>query len=214
MGWMNPMEWIGGPQAWFGVLGLTMIEILVGLANVVFIVILANEFPAAQRNGARLFGLGLMLLMRLWPLAQGLDWPVKFLNRSQLSVGPYEYTGQHLVLMAGGVLVLSLLFQGARSGWRIWTGAPDPADSGGGAGLRAMLVLFQIVALNAVFAARSVVTASAMASRVEVAMAAMLAAFWFLLRLSRPLARVAGTSPWQMMAWTALLVFANRMDWA
>ena len=45
-------------------------------------------------------------------------------------------------------------------------------------------------------------------------MAAMLAAFWFLLRLSRPLARVAGTSPWQMMAWTALLVFANRMDWA
>lgn len=77
-----------------------------------------------------------------------------------------------------------------------------------------MLVLFQIVALNAVFAARSVVTASAMASRVEVAMAAMLAAFWFLLRLSRPLARVAGTSPWQMMAWTALLVFANRMDWA
>ena len=52
-----------------------------------------------------------------------------------------------------------------------------------------MLVLFQIVALNAVFAARSVVTASAMASRVEVAMAAMLAAFWFLLRLSRPLAR-------------------------
>ena len=61
------------------------------------------------------------------------------------------------------------------------------AGSGGfrrGAGLRAMLVLFQIVALNAVFAARSVVTASAMASRVEVAMAAMLAAFWFLLRLS------------------------------
>ena len=66
----------------------------------------------------------------LWP-GPGLDWPVKFLNRSQLSVGPYEYTGQHLVLMAGGVLVLSLLFQGARSGWRIWKGAPDPADSGG-----------------------------------------------------------------------------------
>ena len=122
------MEWIGGPQAWFGVLGLTMIEILVGLANVVFIVILANEFPAAQRNGARLFGLCADAPV---PLAQGLDWPVKFLNRSQLSVGPYEYTGQHLVLMAGGVLVLSLLFQGARSGWRIWKGAPDPADSGG-----------------------------------------------------------------------------------
>ena len=213
MGWMNPMEWIGGPQAWFGVLGLTMIEILVGLANVVFIVILANEFPAAQRRRAPVRP-GPDVADAPVAAGPGLDWPVKFLNRSQLSVGPYEYTGQHLVLMAGGVLVLSLLFQGARSGWRIWKGAPDPADSGGGAGLRAMLVLFQIVALNAVFAARSVVTASAMASRVEVAMAAMLAAFWFLLRLSRPLARVAGTSPWQMMAWTALLVFANRMDWA
>ena len=214
MGWMTPMEWMGGLQAWVGVLGLTAIEVLVGLANVVFIAILANEFPAAQRNRARLFGLGLMLLMRLWPLAQGLDWPVKFLNRSQLSVGPYDYTGQHLVLMAGGVLVLSLLFQGARSGWRIWTGAPDPADSGGGAGLRAVLVLFQIVALNAVFAARSVVTVSAMTHRVEIAMAAMLAAFWFFLRLSRSLARIAETSPGQMMAWTALLVFVNRMDWA
>ena len=75
MGWMTPMEWMGGLQAWVGVLGLTAIEVLVGLANVVFIAILANEFPAAQLNRARLFGLGLMLLMRLWPLAQGLDWP-------------------------------------------------------------------------------------------------------------------------------------------
>ena len=48
MGWMTPMEWMGGLQAWVGVLGLTAIEVLVGLANVVFIAILANEFPAAQ----------------------------------------------------------------------------------------------------------------------------------------------------------------------
>ena len=71
------------------------------------------------------------------------------------------------------------------------------AGSGGfrrGAGLRAVLVLFQIVALNAVFAARSIVTVSAMTHRVEIAMAAMLAAFWFFLRLSRSLARIAETS--------------------
>ena len=55
-----------------------------------------------------------------------------------------------------------------------------------------MLVLFQIVALNVVFAARSIVTVSAMTHRVEIAMAAMLAAFWFFLRLSRSLARIAG----------------------
>ena len=64
-----------------------------------------------------------------------------------------------------------------------------------GAGLRAVLVLFQIVALNVVFAARSIVTVSAMTHRVEIAMAAMLAAFWFFLRLSRSLARIAETSP-------------------
>ena len=63
-----------------------------------------------------------------------------------------------------------------------------------GAGLRAVLVLFQIVALNVVFAARSIVTVSAMTHRVEIAMAAMLAAFWFFLRLSRSLARIAETS--------------------
>ena len=90
------------------------------------------------------------------------------------------------------------------------------AGSGGfrrGAGLRAVLVLFQIVALNAVFAARSIVTVSAMTHRVEIAMAAMLAAFWFFLRLSRRW-RASPRRPRQMMAWTALLVFANRMDWA
>lgn len=57
-----------------------------------------------------------------------------------------------------------------------------------------MLVLFQIVALSVVFAARSIVTVSAMTHRVEIAMAAMLAAFWFFLRLSRSLARIAETS--------------------
>ena len=133
MGWMTPMEWMGGLQAWVGVLGLTAIEVLVGLANVVFIAILANEFPAAQQPRAPVRP-GPDAADAPVPLAQGLDWPVKFLNRSQLSVGPYDYTGQHLVLMAGGVLVLSLLFQGARSGWRIWTGASDPADSGGAPG--------------------------------------------------------------------------------
>ena len=70
MGWMNPMEWIGGPQAWFGVLGLTMIEILVGLANVVFIVILANEFRrAAQRRAPVRPGPDVADALR--PLAQG-----------------------------------------------------------------------------------------------------------------------------------------------
>jgi len=58
------MEWLTDPQAWIGLLTLTMLEIVLGIDNIIFISILAGKLPPAKQRRARQIGLGLAMLMR------------------------------------------------------------------------------------------------------------------------------------------------------
>ena len=59
------MEWLMDPTAWVGLLTLVVLEIVLGIDNLVFIAILVDKLPPAQRDRARVLGLSLALLMRL-----------------------------------------------------------------------------------------------------------------------------------------------------
>ena len=63
------MEWIADPTAWLGLLTLIVLELVLGIDNLVFIAILADKLPPEQRDRARIIGLSLALLMRLGLLA-------------------------------------------------------------------------------------------------------------------------------------------------
>lgn len=63
------MDWIADPNARIGLVTLVVLEIVLGIDNLVFIAILADKLPPHQRNRARLIGLTLALLMRLVLLA-------------------------------------------------------------------------------------------------------------------------------------------------
>ena len=67
------MEWLSDPNAWIGFLTLTMLEIVLGIDNIIFISILAGKLPARERERARLIGLGLAMLMRIL-LLLSLSW--------------------------------------------------------------------------------------------------------------------------------------------
>ena len=59
------MEWLLDPAAWVGLLTLVVLEIVLGIDNLIFIAILADKLPPAQRDRARIMGLSLALIMRL-----------------------------------------------------------------------------------------------------------------------------------------------------
>jgi len=67
------MELLTDPAAWIGLLTLVVLEIVLGIDNLIFIAILADKLPPAQRDRARVIGLGLALLMRLGLLA-AISW--------------------------------------------------------------------------------------------------------------------------------------------
>ena len=63
------MEWMADPAVWFGLPTLVLLEIVLGVDNLIFIAILADRVPSSRRNAARQIGLGLALLIRLLLLA-------------------------------------------------------------------------------------------------------------------------------------------------
>ena len=87
-------EWMAEPAAWMGLATLIVLELVLGIDNLVFIAILADKLPPHQRDKARVIGLSLALALRLGLLA-GIAWLVT-LTRPLFSVGPFEFAGRDL----------------------------------------------------------------------------------------------------------------------
>src|SRR5690606_11433549 len=100
-------EWMSDPSAWVGLLTLIVLEIVLGIDNLVFIAILAEKLPPEQRNAARIVGLMLALVMRLILLAS-IAWVVT-LTDPLFHIFDHAFSGRDLILLFGGVF---LLFKG------------------------------------------------------------------------------------------------------
>ena len=94
------MEWLSDPTIWMGLSTLVVLEIILGIDNLVFIAILADKLPPHQRDKARLIGLSLALVMRLGLLAT-LSWIMR-LTTPLFSVFDHSFSGRDLILLIGG----------------------------------------------------------------------------------------------------------------
>ncbi|WP_409516570.1 TerC family protein, partial [Achromobacter sp.] len=94
-------DWMNDPTAWLGLATLVILEIVLGIDNLVFIAILADKLPPEQRNRARLIGLTLALVMRLGLLAS-IAWVVT-LTAPLFTVWGAEISGRDLILILGGL---------------------------------------------------------------------------------------------------------------
>src|SRR6185503_13532757 len=105
------MDWITQPEIWISLLTLTVLEIILGIDNIVFISILAGKLPAEQQAKARQTGLGLALITRLLLLC-GLAWMVKLtkplIEIPTLGILPHAHpvSGRDLILLLGGLFLL------------------------------------------------------------------------------------------------------------
>ena len=183
------MEWIADPSIWAGLVTLVVIELVLGIDNLVFIAILAEKLPPAQRNRARITGLVLAMLMRLLLLAS-ISWLVT-LTRPLFSIRDFSFSARDLIMLGGG---LFLLFKATvELNERLEGKDSDSPTQRRGA--RFWPVVAQIVVLDAVFSLDSVITAVGMVDHLAVMMAAVVIAISVMMLASRALTRFVNSHP-------------------
>lgn len=171
------MEWMFDPQNWIAFLTLTVLEIVLGIDNVIFIAILAGKLPASQQGKARVIGLGLAMLSRL-VLLLSLGWILR-LTAPLVTLWGYEISGRDFILLVGGLFLL------AKSTHEIHQKL-EGEEGHASARVQAafMSVLIQIMLLDIVFSLDSVITAVGMANRIEIMIAAVIVAVIFMMLFS------------------------------
>ncbi|WP_296560025.1 TerC family protein [Pigmentiphaga sp.] len=183
------MEWLADPTAWAGLLTLIVLEIVLGIDNLVFIAILADKLPPSQRDRARIIGLSLALVMRLALLA-AISW-LATLTTPLFSVAGFSFSGRDLILLVGG---LFLLFKATLElHERLEGSGHDSGNRKVEAGF--WLVVTQIVLLDAVFSLDSVITAVGMVDELAIMMIAVIVAMAIMLLASKPLTRFVNAHP-------------------
>lgn len=182
-------EWMSDPAAWAGLATLIVLEIVLGIDNLVFIAILADKLPEHQREKARLIGLGLALGMRLVLLAS-IAWIVT-LTAPLFTVVGVEVSGRDLILILGG---LFLLFKGTMELHERLEGHSEHKQ---GRVEHAVFwqVLVQIVVLDAVFSLDSVITAVGMVQHLSVMMMGVIVAMGVMMLASKPLMAFVSKHP-------------------
>ena len=182
-------DWISDPSAWVGLATLIVLEIVLGIDNLVFIAILADKLPPHQRDRARLIGLGLALVIRMGLLAS-IAWVVT-LTTPLFSILDFGFSGRDIILVVGG---LFLLFKGTMElHERLEGHMEDDAKKV----VHAVFwqVIVQIIVLDAIFSLDSVITAVGMVQHLPVMMIAVIVAVGVMLFLSKPLTDFVSKHP-------------------
>ena len=183
------MEWIADPSIWAGLVTLVVIELVLGIDNLVFIAILAEKLPPAQRDRARVTGLILAMFMRLALLAS-ISWLVT-LTQPLFSFRDLSFSARDLIMLFGG---LFLLFKATVELNERLEGK-DSDNPSQRSGAKFWGVVAQIVVLDAVFSLDSVITAVGMVDHLPVMMAAVIIAISVMLLASRALTRFVNNHP-------------------
>ena len=194
------MEWLADPQIWIAFATLAVMEVVLGIDNVIFIGILAGKLPKEQQNKARRVGLALAMLIRI-ALLFAITW-VMGLTRPLFELGGHEISGRDLILLGGGLFLI------AKSTHEIHgklEGAEGERNKRVAASFAA--VILQILALDVVFSLDSVITAVAMVDEIGVMIAAVIVAVAFMMVFAGPVNRFVDRHPTvKMLALSFLLL--------
>jgi len=197
------MEIFLDPTIWIGLLTLILLELVLGIDNLVFIAILAQKLPPSQRDKAVKIGLALALLMRFILLAC-ISW-LATLTDPLFDVLGKTFSGRDLIMLFGG---LFLLYKA--------TGEIHERLEGKGHSVKKSvyktsfgIVVAQIIVLDAVFSLDSVITAVGMSDHLEVMIAAVTIAMIAMLLVSKPLVKFVNQHPTIVMLCLGFLLMVG-----
>ena len=163
------MDWLLNPEIWIALVTLTVLEIVLGVDNVIFISILADKLPDGQQRRARRLGLTLAMVTRIG-LLFSVSWIVR-LTEPLFAVAGHDFSGRDLTLLVGGLFLLAKsTFESHESleGEEGHQGAKVTASFAS--------VIAQILVLDMVFSLDSVITAVGMVDEIGVMVAAVVLA--------------------------------------
>jgi predicted tellurium resistance membrane protein TerC len=193
------MEWITSPEAWIALTTLTLLEIVLGVDNIIFISILVGRLPEAQRQRARLLGLGFAMGTRILLLLL-LTWIMR-LQTTLFSVLDVDISGRDLILIGGGLFLL------AKATLEIHHSLEGPETHGTEAKYAGFLsVIVQIGLIDIVFSLDSVITAVGLADDVSVMIIAIVIAVGVMMFAAGAIGRFVDDHPTIKMLALSFLV--------
>ena len=205
MTWEAVFGWTSSADGWVALLTLSVLEIVLGIDNVVFVSILAGKLPGAQRERARRLGMFLAMFIRIG-LLFAITW-VMGLTETLFTALGHDVTGRDLILIFGGLFLIAkstheihLKLEGEEAG-----GPGRKAASFGG-------VIFQILLLDIVFSLDSVITAVGMADHLAIMIAGVIIAVAVMMMAARVVSDFVEKHPTvKMLALSFLLLIGMSL---
>jgi predicted tellurium resistance membrane protein TerC len=199
------MELLSSPEAWIALITLTVLEIVLGIDNIVFISVLSSRLEESQRARARKVGLLLAMLMRI-ALLFTIAWMAQ-LTTPLFSAFGHGVSGRDLILVTGGLFLL------AKATHEIH----DKIEGHGAAGVHPVAasfgsIILQIILLDIVFSLDSVITAVGMADDIRIMVGAVVIAVGIMMVAAGPVSRFVEAHPTvKMLALSFLLLIGMSL---
>ncbi|NJO16831.1 MAG: TerC family protein [Thioploca sp.] len=168
------MEWLTNPQIWAALVTLTVLEIVLGIDNIIFISILVDKLPSEQQPSARTLGLALAMLIRI-ALLFSLTWVMQ-LTTPLFQIFYQEISGRDLILIGGGLFLLGKSTLEIHDKLEGEEGHASTRVKGS-----FLSIIIQIILLDIVFSLDSVITAIGMASHLAIMVTAVVIAVIFMM---------------------------------
>jgi predicted tellurium resistance membrane protein TerC len=188
------------PEAWAALLTLTVLEIVLGIDNVIFLSVIVSRMPQRQAKRARQIGLALALVFRILLLSL-LVWLIG-LTQDILTLRGMGFSWRDIILIGGGLFLI------AKATHEIHTEveARDEASDHAPRASAFFWVIVQIIVIDMVFSLDSIITAIGMAQDIEIMIAAVVIACLIMYLSSGPVARFVNEHPTTKMLALAFLV--------
>lgn len=189
------------PNAWAALVALSVLEIVLGIDNVIFISVMVSRLPAEQAKRARQIGLALAFVFRI-VLLFALTWMMR-LTAPIVTVLGMEISGRDIILIGGGLFLIAKATHEIHAEIE----ARDDQAEEGPSGQKAFLwVVTQLALVDLVFSLDSIITAIGMAQDIEIMIAAVVIAMIVMYAASGPVSRFVAEHPTTKMLALAFLV--------